>query len=279
MLPPSRALHASPHWNVTLESGDRLVLLAGADEMFLFDEATGEPARALHQAFTTDTLTELSATRPDLDPLLALLERAGAIHRALTVAGPLRWSLIAHGEASEAITTPLRAFAERSPELEYTDESPSFVVLLRTGGELLAAAERASGVTAPHVLIDAAYDHTLSLGPLVWPDETACLQCFAGRIRHAWGDPPAPRTPRATTNPELVAGHIVALLRRFQREGSLPELCGRTVSIDLSALNLRADAVHRLPWCPRCFPKGRAHTTGYYPLRSDDHDSSDPPVR
>lgn len=242
------------------------MLLAGADEMFLLDEASPAAARALHRAFTDDTLDAMLSGDPTLGTLVALLERAGAVHRGSVPSATLRWSVVSQGPTTPFLAH-LRAFASASEGLVEVSEDPDFVMGVRAGGELVGLAEQMATVTAPHALLDLAYDHTLSLGPLVWPGETACLQCFAGRIRHAWGDPMPPKVPRATAyGAELAASLAVGLLRRFHREGALPELSGRSVSIDLSNFATRADAVHRLPWCPRCHPTQQPHSRGFYPF-------------
>lgn len=37
-------------------------------------------------------------------------------------------------------------------------------------------------IAKPHPLVHLAFHHTLSLGPLVFPGETACVACLQGRV-------------------------------------------------------------------------------------------------
>jgi bacteriocin biosynthesis cyclodehydratase domain-containing protein len=144
------------------------------------------------------------------------------------------------------------------------DGEADLVIVLRTSAPLLEAA--ATTIPAPHLLVDAAYHHTVSVGPLVWPGATACLQCFAGRIRHGWGDPAPPPEPLAARSHAFLAGLIALLLEQFQREGGLPMLTNRALVINLATLATKSEHVHRLPWCPRCFPMRVPHGAGTFAL-------------
>jgi bacteriocin biosynthesis cyclodehydratase domain-containing protein len=140
------------------------------------------------------------------------------------------------------------------------------LVWIRTRTSLLDTLGDYATVRVPHLLVDLAYHHTLSIGPLVWPGDTACLGCFGGRIRHLWGDPTPPAAPRALAALPLAASLVQTELDVFRERGSCPALVERAVVLDLETLTTRVERVHRLPWCPFCFPPGAEHGAGSFAL-------------
>ena len=245
----------SPHARLTLD-GEQLVVVFGADELYLFDELRPDEARALHEAWQRDALDALADGAPRDSPLaraLADLEGTGAIERrhARDVAVPLRVGIAFAGEPDAALADQLTRLIV-SDKMLRSDSDADLTLFVRTTAALVEAA--ALSPPRAHLLVDVGFAHTISIGPLVWPGETACLSCFAGRVRQAWGDPAPPPSPRALASRELVAALALVELRRFRELGDCPDLVARAVSLDLATLASRADRVHRLPWCPRCFP-------------------------
>jgi hypothetical protein len=257
----------SAGWTLFLE-GDKLIASGGADALFLLDELDAPSARALHTAWHSDAL---STVDPDI---LAKLHKLGALRRGTPT--PLRFTVTGTGPF-EPIANALRKGTDLTSytsepssaagaETSATSEIRPLSVIVRAGGSLIEAAERAAGLRGPQLFVDVAYHHTVSLGPLVWPGETACLSCLAGRIRHAWGDPEPPLEPRASLRVELIAALIAEQLRVFAETGTCTALVARTVSIDLETLSTRSERVHRLPWCPSCFPEQVPYGAGSFAL-------------
>jgi hypothetical protein len=250
-----------------LESG-RLVMLAGADELYLVDELDGALAARFHDAFQRDALDELARSEPSVATLLERLSVAGAVHRGLAAAPDLvRYGWLAIGESSTAFMARVDALASAHAGLVRAElEQASLVLVVRADASWRATLDRTQALEVPHVLVDLAYRSTVGLGPLVWPGSTACLGCFAGRITSAWGDPEPPPAPGATDHVELVAALVLEQLRTFQRTGSCDALVERALTLDVVSFQTRRDLVHRLPWCPRCFPAHEPHGSGSFAL-------------
>jgi hypothetical protein len=257
----------SPHWNLLLED-DRAIASAGGDELYLLDELDAAEAKRLVAAWQAGTLDAL-APSDALAPMLAQLARLGvlvATPRAPAPGEGLRYAVRGLGPAHAALARLVDELARAHGSLARDDERPDLIVWFRVAGRLLDALGDYGAVRAPQLFVDAAYHHTLSLGPLVWPGETACLGCYSGRIRHAWGDPEPPPEPLAAGHTPLVAALVVEQLAQFQATGSCPALVERAVSFNLPALATRSERVHRLPWCPYCFPGDTPYGAGSFAL-------------
>lgn len=252
----------NPAWTLLLE-GDRLIASAGADSLFLIDELDAAAAHKLHDAWHGDRLDSLSddATARVLEQL----RRMGALVPAQTTNAKLRVAIQAHGAAA-AIADALLRLIETAPQLTLVKKDPELVLVIRASGQLAETATACAELKAPHLLLDVAYQRTLSLGPLVFPGETACLMCLTGRIARAWGDPAAPPAPHATTKSAFAAALLFEEAQRFRELGSCPQLVERTVFIDLESWATRSERVHRLPWCPRCFSDAQPYGTGAFAL-------------
>jgi bacteriocin biosynthesis cyclodehydratase domain-containing protein len=244
----STALRPSPEWTLVLEEG-RLILSGGADALFLVDEVAGEAAAELARAFAADRLDAIDRSQPGVARALLRLERIGAVVRARPApAAPLAVSRVGAPPELASLISQLGG-----PAMTVGDGG-ALTVVVRTTGTLAELSERCAAIAGPHLLVDVGHRETIVLGPMVWPGETACVSCLAGRIVRAWGDPPSPPSPRAADARALVAAIVVEELRRFAREGDCPRLVERTIAIDLPTWRTRTERVHRLPWCPRCFP-------------------------
>lgn len=248
------------------------MLTAGADETFLVDELSADDAIELERRWTRGTFPRTEATSDALASVLASMEKAGALYAAEARTTPtLRYAVCAIGDAAHPVARALAAMTSDDATLVRVAPAndADLAVLVRASGPLLAVLDAAGPLAArPHLLLDVAYAHTLSLGPFVWPRRTACLGCFAGRIAHAWGDPDPPHEPRAARSVELAAAMALEQLRTFRDRGACPFLVERVVSLDLATLETRTDHVFRLPWCPRCQPSEErgAHGAGSFAL-------------
>ncbi len=275
----------SPGWVLFLE-GEQLIASGGADALYLLDELPPTDARTLHTAWQSNTLASLP---PHFAPVLTKLQHLGACYgQKPDLRGGDQRSATDLKTTADLKQTDLK---EKKPDLDcrfsidgcgpyeaieaavrrmggdlcFSGEAHCGVVI-RAGGSLMEAAQRVKGLRVPHLFVDVAYHHTISLGPLVWPGETACLSCLAGRIRHAWGDPEPPAQPGAGRRVELCAALILEELRRFRETGTCTALIARTVSIDVESWATRGERVHRLPWCPECFPEQTAYGAGSFAL-------------
>lgn len=182
-------------------------------------------------------------------------ERLAAARVAVVGAGPTG-DLVAALLAESGIRRPVRGGLP-------WDGSEDFVVVAPGAGELeaLAAWNRtalARGTTWLHV---APYDGLIAtVGPLVHPGETCCLECFQRRrVANApWGDErrllgcvPAPLLSSPALD-ALLAGLASSIALRWlgQRDPGLP---GTVFALELGErIRLEGHAVLRVPRCAAC---------------------------
>lgn len=126
----------------------------------------------------------------------------------------------------------------------------ALTLVLRTSGALAAVAQVAADLSGPYLFVDAAYHHTVSLGPLVLPGQTACLSCLAGRVASGWGDPEPPPEPGATKGVPVVAALVAHEVAKAAAGDN--HLVSRTVALDLATWRVVEETVLWLPWCGLC---------------------------
>lgn len=254
-------LTANPNWTLFLEK-NLLVLSAGGDETYLIDDIVDPAlARRIHEAYLSDNLAELAAD-PACAGVVRQLLQLKAILPAHALLAPQRVGIAWFGEPLLALTERLlsASAAQENPAWRYTEtpsEATDILLLVRTnaGWQETLKAYRDLAPQVPHLFVDLAYHHTLSIGPFVVPGETACLGCFANRVAHRWGDPPLPRRPAANEEIDVA----VAVLRRaLLAEDASPRaplaFVERVTSLDLGTLRSQSSRLFQLPDCPTCGP-------------------------
>jgi hypothetical protein len=229
-------------WTLAIEDG-RLVVSGGADEVYVAEEIDDQTVRLVQRQWHAGELDPDSMPaegRLLVQQLLAagVLDGPPAAERSFRVL----WA----GDELPDLHARLEEFAARRGLT--ADPAAAFTLVVRSNASLLDLA--ALELPGPHLLADVAYQHTLSLGPLVLPPDTSCLGCLAGRIASAWGDQPTPPRPAVNDEPELVASLAVRELDAVHA-GSLA-LANRTVAYDLRQHELQSSSLFKLPWCPRC---------------------------
>ncbi len=238
-----------PEWALCME-GEVLVAHAGADRRFEVQDCSAASARQLILAVAeggfdpSDSSAEAFRAFQQLVILGAL--RSAIISQSKALVVGLRFAGSAVAGLSEAI---LAAADPQKVRLAGDAETVQLWVMVRTNVTLAEAVTMAPQ-RDPYLCVDAAYHHTLSLGPLVIPGQTACLACLSGRIAHRWGDPAPPPAPKATRRSGLLAGWIAAELENVGAGTST--LANRTVSIDISSHQMTDHSLLRLPDCAWC---------------------------
>jgi hypothetical protein len=234
-------------WRLIYDRG-LLVLSAGADRLYALEDVTEAAAAELISCWEHE---ELDDGRLSVDAR-ELLGRLVECH--LLEASPIgpvgriavRWA----GEREVALENRLTDLLAGNDRLVLVPDTADLVLVIRTTARLVDLYPGGEREAAPHLLLDLAYNHTLSLGPLVLAGETACLACLAGRINHFWGDPQPPRRPAVLRAAPLAAALAVHELERIV-DGDY-SLAGATSAYDLESRRTLAGAVYRLPWCPVC---------------------------
>lgn len=106
-------------------------------------------------------------------------------------------------------------------------------------------------IDKPHLLVDIAFHHTVSLGPLVFPGETACIACLQGRITKRWGDETPPPSPKVRTDyPTLISEFVAAETERIARGDT--SLTNKTMSWNLQERVITKRQLLKVPLCPVC---------------------------
>lgn len=119
-----------------------------------------------------------------------------------------------------------------------------------TYAELLEKIDYQS-ITKPHLFADIAFHHTLSLGPLVFPGETACIACLQGRVTTRWGDEDPPTSPRVANKYVDIASELISTeLDRIARGDT--SLTNKTVSWNFQDRTIKTNQLLKVPVCPIC---------------------------
>lgn len=238
----------SPAWILTNEDG-LLVLSAGADRMYGLDDLDDETAAELLASWEQGSICPDVLSTRARQAAEELIE-AGAVELPETIATrsavALRWV----GEPDNALERQLNGGIATSAALRPATNDADVVLVVRTTGRLVEAYDDAEPISLPHVLLDVAYHHTLSIGPYVVLGETACLACLAGRIGRLWGDPLPPPRPAVLRSPALAAGLAVLELENIAADDF--RLAGATVAYDLESHGVTVAPIYKLPWCPAC---------------------------
>ncbi len=250
----------SPRWNLLIEDG-KLLITKGADEIYLIEELTGKDSEIIYESYKNGKIYEIKANTTDEKILgvISKLEKVGVIYKKsenVVPSKPLNFSLSWIGTPNQKIFNLLEQFSKNTKQLNFNAKvnSPDILIMIRTSAKLAETMKDYEKIKFPHLFVDIAYDHTLSLGPLVFPGETACLGCFIGRITRNWGDAEPPKSSNVSHSYELIASMVLEQVRTFQKIGSHPELIEKAVTFNLSDLTTKTDSVFRLPWCPICYP-------------------------
>jgi bacteriocin biosynthesis cyclodehydratase domain-containing protein len=249
----------SPEWSISHEQGF-LVLSGGADHVFAIEDVSRSVADELAALWEhPSNLGRLSGGAARIAP--QLLE-AGALLREAE-AGPLtRVGVILAGPRDERLLAAIAGEAESERRWTLADaEQAELTLVIRTGRRLVETSDGTGyPVAGPHLFLDVAFHHTVSLGPLVFPGETACLACLAGRIGQYWSDPAPPAKSAIQRETRLVAA--LAALELDKIAAGDYGLVNQTVALDLSRYEAKRNALYKLPWCPVCADSGRGEAVG-----------------
>ncbi|GAB1511377.1 hypothetical protein [Actinophytocola sp. KF-1] len=238
------ALLVDPGWRAFAVDGG-VELTAGADLAYLLPDLRPADAAFLVALFGPGGDARVVPDRmPDsVRHLVPRLRGLGALRPAGLPARPdLAVSLAILG------TEPPTLRAAVADAMSVVEHEPDLVLVVRTTSTWQEVA--AARFDRPHLFLDLAYHHCVSIGPLVVPGASACLGCLALRVTRRWGDRPPPDLPRGLTDPALsvaIAAHAV----RRAGAGSLA-LLERVVTCDLDDLTTTTEHVLPSAGCRGC---------------------------
>lgn len=230
----------SPAWKIT-QVNHILHLHGGADAEYTVELAANEPS---HYTKRCGTFTHASLSTVDAE-VFDQLFLAGVIE----LVSPPQKTTLRVGMIGDELP-----FALQNERLTVVDDiAAADMVLVRRHtswhGEIIKKTDYYT-LETPHLYVDMAYHHTVSLGPLVYPEQTACIGCLYGRLRERWGDEKPPDKPNVTTYAEMIRTWLERELKRIA-DGDM-SLVGKTVSWDMDQRAMQQDILLRSTACPRC---------------------------
>ncbi len=257
------------HWNLILEN-EQLIASAGADELYLIEELTPEQAQFFFDKYQEGNLESLQSSKDSkITQVFQQLIQAKVFLVSTETTTPLVFSIQWLGEPHLKIESLLHTYTLENKKLALTKsyDKADLLLIIKQGGTLKENLDaNYMSLSLPHLFVDVSFHHTVSMGPLVFPQKTACLSCYAGKIIQHWGDHPTPDRPQIQEQPELIAALIKTQLEIFQNMGTCPELIEATWAFDVERLSAQKDPVYRLPWCEICYPESATYGKGAFEL-------------
>lgn len=253
----------SPAWTLLEQAHDGhmlLVLTGGADETYIVDEAVSDTCvHRVFQAWQNECLSSL-LDDPECGAAVRQIHRVGALVPPRALGEVKRFSVAWLGDPCEALI-PVLTTMMAEYRIALQGDVPhdagaganidDLLLVVRTNAQWASALSTYAALRPRprHLFIDAAYHHTVSIGPYVVPGETACVACLGHRVAHRWGDLSGPAKPAMSSRPQSVASLLAPLL---MAPGGLLPFLEHSVSLNLQTLSSVRDKVFQLPGCPVC---------------------------
>lgn len=229
----------SPDWSV--HRTDAGVVLSGGDDALFQVEAAEFLDRLV-----ADEAVERPSVRGSEAGLFEKLVAAEIVIPAIRVGTSGAVALVGDQPPWEV------RLSEGLRRVEGTEEADLVVVVRRTCS-LWMIAELTSRLEQLHLFVDLSFHHTVSIGPLVVPHQTACISCLAGRVTERWGESEPSADPAVARNyPQLSAALVATEIERaIAGDGSL---VGWTASWNLADRTARRERLLTTAACPYCRP-------------------------
>lgn len=239
----------SPSWNLIYEDG-LLVLNAGADKLFAIEDTPSHVGKELVDLWERKqvVLDDLSLEALEV---VEQLKTAGILLNDIEQKQTFKISFHLLGGDDNLLSKRIKN--ELSTNFKIVSSKPDLLLIVRTNAKLieLTSSEYYKDLKEPHLFIDLGYEHSISVGPLVFPGQSACISCLIGRLTTYWGDAEPPAKPAIQNNTGLVAGvvslEVKKILEQYDRE-----LVNNTVAYDFENHKVRKSSIYRLPMCPIC---------------------------
>jgi bacteriocin biosynthesis cyclodehydratase domain-containing protein len=250
------AFRVAPAWTIA-QSGTSLLISGGADALYEVELDDDRPSRFASLGHD-DTVTRSELGDADAHALEQLLT-AEVVVPLLRTGPTLRVAVV--GDASSLALPPRRALS-----IVPANKAHDLAVVVRATSSLgdLVRALDYERMTIPHLLVDIAFHHTVTIGPLVFPGETACLACLEGRLSTRWGDDAPPPAP-AVADEDLGLAAELASMELAKIASGETSLCNATAAWDLRARSASTSQLLKVALCPVC-TRNAADRDGSLPL-------------
>lgn len=233
----------SPKW-IIVRQDDLLLISGGADAKYSIDIETGE--QSFFETIKPDQAFNISSLNSFDKRIFEQLLTAEVIVPLINFGTST--SIATIGDANNLSLNNRKKF-------NFVDikEAHDFIVIIRTNSsysDLLSKINYKS-INKPHLFIDTAFHHTISIGPLVFPGETACIACLEGRLKSRWGDNTPPPTPAMTIeNKQLITGILSLELSKIISGDT--SLINKTISWNFQNRTVATNQLLKVPVCPIC---------------------------
>ena len=235
------------NWNMFVEK-NKLFITKGADEIYFVDDVDEENANDVYKAYCDEKFEQLDSN------ILNKLIQAGVLYTSIKNTSELKVAIKYIGSNNFDVCNCIKKHISNSSNIKLVDnlEDCDLLLIIRTNEKLREVLRDYNKIEVPHLFIDLAYSNTISIGPIVYKNESACLGCFIGRITKNWGDPIPPEEPQILKKHELISSLILERLNEFITLGNCPDLVNGVWNFNTNEFSTKLDTIYKLPWCPIC---------------------------
>lgn len=241
--PAQQQYALSPKWTIARTSNS-LLISGGADAKYSIDIETEE--QSFFETIKPDQAFNISSLNSFDKRIFEQLLTAEVIVPLINFG--VSTSIATIGDANNLNLNNRKKF-------NFVDikEAHDFIVIIRTNSSysnLLSKIDY-KNINKPHLIIDTTFHHTISIGPLVFPGETACIACLEGRLKSRWEDDTPPPTPAMTVdNQELTTSLLWLELSKIISGDT--SLINKTISWNFQNRTVAINQLLKVPICPIC---------------------------
>jgi bacteriocin biosynthesis cyclodehydratase domain-containing protein len=227
----------SPEWSIR-QTERSLIISGGADTRYEIELDSSE------ESFFSSLKSSKKFTKKDLSP-----SDARAFESLITakIIVPLlskskRFSISVIGDSSTLRLNNVGSMNDAD-----------LIVVVRTHSSFAELLQKINytALDKPHLFVDIAYHHTVSVGPLVFHGETACIACLQGRISNRWGDETPPPSPKTASQYSDFASELIKTeITRIEQNDT--SLTNKTISWNMQDRVIKHDQLLKVPLCPIC---------------------------
>lgn len=235
--------HLTSGWRIDCSEGS-LIISGGADA--LYEVELGNPKTSIFTKLKPDTPFTKSELNSNDQRVFEQLAAAEIIVPVLKKGKKLKITVM--GEKKLLDLGDNEAFT-----VVPSTSSHDMVVFVRSSGSYSDFLVRVNyyEVQKPHLFIDMAFHHTVSVGPFVFPGETACVGCLYGRVKKLWGDEAPPqKTQVANRYKNLAAELLITELERIAKGDT--SLTNKTVAWNMQDRSVKTNMLLKVSLCPMC---------------------------
>jgi len=238
-----QAFRLLPEWKIQ-QAGQSLIISGGADARYEVDLET--PAPSFFATLPSDRPFVRRALDGRDERVLEQLITAEIIVPVLKTSPVLKVAIMGD---REGVVLP----ASKNLVVVGARQPYDCALIVRVNATYAALLEGLDypSITKPHLLVDLAFHHTASIGPLVFPGETACIACLQGRVATRWGDETPPQLPKVADDYSALVWELVATeLSRISRGDT--SLTNKTIAWNFQDRAVRENQLLKVPLCPIC---------------------------